>query len=88
MKCKEQRGLLFRGMCRSCAPDLHEANDAVNALMGRIMAEFEAETGESALSSWRDFELFFLGRNFEVRPEEARAMEMLSVLEETDGRQN
>ena len=53
--CGGRVGLLIRGACRWCEPELHAEHEEQLARVERAMLQFKAQTGQDALSDYNAF---------------------------------
>lgn len=56
MRCDKEGGLLYRGLCRSCAPALHDSYKHEAQTWERLFADFTAATGLDHFTNWTAFE--------------------------------
>lgn len=73
-RCRQQNGITIRGLCGRCAPGLHETYRVAGDAMSRLSAEFERETGKTALGAWSEFEEFM---SKHIAPDELSAFKEL-----------
>lgn len=57
-RCLRHNGLLIRGLCRDCDPQLHAEHKSDLENMGKLEDLFKRATGKSALEDWDGFERF------------------------------
>lgn len=62
MKCRAcgQDRFTLRGVCDTCAPDMHAAHGAAADAVQAMIKRFHVETGKVALGHWEEFEAFVL----------------------------
>lgn len=58
MICQKCHNLAFtvRGICATCAPEIHENHQKASAKVAEMTQRYKAETGKEALSDWYDYE--------------------------------
>jgi hypothetical protein len=63
LQCGRCADFLFRGLCKTCAPDLHARYEREMEFTARMDAAFFAKTGKTALQDWAGYEEFLGSSN-------------------------
>jgi len=58
LHCFEIHGLLIRGFCVRCRPDLHSDHEKRLQIIGEASDAFRSFSGKDALEEWSAFERF------------------------------
>jgi hypothetical protein len=85
-KCGTE-AFLIRGLCRDCGPVYHEEHDVWTEFVSTASKAFEAQTGKTALSAWREFEEFmnrYLDTHGDVAEHLTRVSRSTGRLEESE----
>lgn len=56
LRCGEINGVLYRGLCSICAPELHEKHKLETEYWHSIFNQYQEETGRDVLEDWNQFE--------------------------------